>query len=307
MQTCKSVIPGSLYIFFFLYGYSAFGQTVPIILKGTIRDALSDERVPFASISFMKSGNGKLTDSAGNFAFRFDKWPSDTLVVSYVGYKDYKIFIGPDAMVRATDHTVNLVINMDRGKTVSEVTIRRKIDRGYLMWKRIVKHKPQNDRYRFKNFTYELYNKMELDINRINKEKMQNKGLLKPFGFVFDNIDTSEGQPFLPVFLTESISDYYYQKKPFLTREIIKGTKSEGVDNESVSKLLGGTDANVNVYANFIPVFDKKFVSPISDNGDNYYHYTVLDSQMVSPPPHPHEFCTQTKGREYIPGRLLGT
>ncbi len=252
------------------------------VIRGYIKDALSDERVPFASINFIKSGAGKLSDSAGNFAFRFDEWPTDTLLVTYVGYKDFKLFIDTAYIHRAINNEIDLVVNMDRGKIVSEVIVKRKIDRGYLMWKRIVKHKKQNDRYRFNNFTYELYNKMELDLNRINKEKMQQMKLLRPFGFVFNNVDTSEGPPFLPVFLTETISDYYYQKSPFKTREIIKGSKSEGVNNESVSKLLGGTDANVNVYANFIPVFDKQFVSPISDNGDGYYQYKVLDSQMVS-------------------------
>ena len=54
-----------------------------------------------------------------------------------------------------------------------------------------------------------------------------------------------------------------------------------GVNNESVAKFLGGMDQNVNFYSNFIPVFDKEFVSPISDNGDAYYRYKVLDSQFV--------------------------
>lgn len=252
------------------------------IIKGYIKDALSDERVPFASISFVHSGNGKLSDSAGNFIFHFDEWPQDTLVVTYVGYKDYKLFIDTALVHRAVHNQLDIVINMDRGKIVAEVVVKRKIDRGYLMWKRIVKHKKENDRYRFNNFAYELYNKMELDLNRINKDKMKQMGLLRPFSFVFNNVDTSEGPPFLPVFLTETISDYYCQKSPFKTREIIKGSKTEGVDNESISKLLGGTDANVNIYANFIPVFDKQFISPISDNGDGYYHYTVLDSQFVN-------------------------
>ena len=41
-------------------------------------------------------------------------------------------------------------------------------------------------------------------------------------------------------------------------------------------------DQNVNFYSNFIPVFDKEFISPISDNGDAYYRYKVLDSQFVN-------------------------
>ncbi|MFM2361660.1 MAG: hypothetical protein RLZZ316_562 [Bacteroidota bacterium] len=252
------------------------------VVKGYIKDALSDERIPFASIQFIKSSGGKLSDSAGNFIFRFSDWPGDTLLVSYVGYKDYKVFIGGDFLKRAVGNEIELVIGLDRGKLTSEAIVRKKIDRGLLMWKRIVKRKKFNDRYRFDNFAYELYNKLELDLNRINKDKMKQMGLLKPFGFILDNVDSTEAAPFLPVFLTETISDYFYQKSPYRTKEIIKGSKTQGVNNESASKLLGGTDQNVNVYANFIPVFDKQFVSPLSDNGDAYYNYKVLDSQFVN-------------------------
>ncbi len=41
-------------------------------------------------------------------------------------------------------------------------------------------------------------------------------------------------------------------------------------------------DQNVNVYNNFVPVFDKQFVSPASDNGDLYYNYRVIDTQQVN-------------------------
>ena len=41
------------------------------VLKGTIKDQHSGEQVPFASVSFKKSGIGKLADSSGSFVFRF--------------------------------------------------------------------------------------------------------------------------------------------------------------------------------------------------------------------------------------------
>jgi hypothetical protein len=65
-------------------------------------------------------------------------------------------------------------------------------------------------------------------------------------------------------------------------REVFKAVKTVGVKNESAAKLLGGMDQVVNVYNNFIPVFDQSFVSPISDNGDAYYNYKILDTQYVS-------------------------
>jgi hypothetical protein len=263
--------------------FSLKGHSQSKVITGYIKDGLSDERIPFASIDFVHAKSGKLSDSSGTFTFYLDAWPTDTLEVTYVGYKDYKLFLNPEYIRQNAIHdTLFLVIPLDRGKYETAVVIKRKIDRGLLMWKRIVKRKPYNDRYRFDNYSYELYNKLELDFNRINKERLKEIKLLRPFGFILENADTSNGTTFLPVFLTETISDYYAQKSPFKSREIIKASKTLGVKNESVTKFLGGTDQNVNIYANFIPVFDKQFVSPLSDNGDAYYRYKVLDTQYVN-------------------------
>ncbi len=258
-----------------------FGQTK--LLKGTIKDAHSDERIPFASISFKGSSAGRLSDSAGNFAFRFDHWPSDTLVVTYVGYQDFLLPLDSSFFSRERNNIIDININLERGKFTSEVVVKRKIDRGLLMWKRIVRRKPFNDRYRFNNFSYELYNKLEVDIKNLKKEKWSRLPFVRNFNFVFNNIDTTEeGAPFLPVYLTEALSDYYYQKNPKRRREVFKATKTIGVSNESALQFIGGMESNINFYSNFIPVFDKQFVSPLSDNGDNYYRYRVLDSQFVN-------------------------
>ncbi len=266
-----------IFSLFILIGNHATSQSK--LIRGIIKDQHSDERIPFASIHFIKSGSGKLADSSGAFAFRFDQWPEDTLEITYVGYKDYKFHIDPSQI---KGDSINLVVSMERGKYAAEVIVKRKIDRGFLMWKRIVKRKPMNDRYRFSNFSYELYNKLELDLKNLNKEKLGEIKLLRPFKFLLNNVDTTEGFPFLPVYLTEAISDYYYQKNPLKRREVFKAIKTIGVNNESVAKLLGGMDQNVNFYSNFIPVFDKLFVSPISDNGDTYYNYKVTDTQYVA-------------------------
>jgi hypothetical protein len=266
-----------LLAFFFCFGF--ISSSAQKVLKGIVKDRHSDEPVPFASVQFKKSGTGRLADSSGAFIFTFQNWPKDTLLVTSVGYQDYELFIGPDS--RSSD-TLSLLIKMEPGKFNIGVVVTRKVNRGLQMWKRIVKNKPKNDRYRFNNFSYELYNKLELDFKNVNKEKLGNVKLLKPFNFILDNIDTSAGSTFLPVYLTEAISDYYFQKNPVKRREIFKAVKTIGVKNESASKLLGGMDQNVNFYNNFIPVFDKKFVSPISDDGDAYYNYKVADTQYVA-------------------------
>ena len=247
------------------------------ILAGVVKDSHSEERIPFASLSFKNTTIGKLSDSSGAFAFYFNQWPSDTLVITCVGYQPFTFIINKEK------DSISASIAMERGTFNEGVRVRVKVNKGLLLWTKIVKNKPDNDRYRFDNFSYELYNKLELDLKNINFEKFGRFKPLKPISdLINQNIDTAEGLKYLPSYLTEALSDYYYQKKPLKRREIIKAANTNGIKNESVTKLLGGMDQVVNVYNNFIPVMDKQFVSPISDNGDYYYNYRVVDTQFVN-------------------------
>lgn len=268
------------------------------VLMGTVKDAHSDEIIPFASVSFLKNKAGLLTDSSGQFLFRFEKWPQDSLEITYVGYQAYYYPLSDTI----SEDTIRLTFALERA-SIGAVVVKSKFNRGLSVWRRIVKNKPRNDRYRFANFSYELYNKLELDLNNINKDKLKKGLFTKPVGFIFDNVDTTEEKPFLPVYLTESISDYFYQKSPKRYREVFKASKTIGIENQSLAEKLGGMDQNVNVYNNFIPVFDKQFVSPASDNGDAYYEYRVTDTQYVAGKRYYHlVFSPKRKGENTFEG-----
>jgi hypothetical protein len=247
------------------------------IISGLIRDYHSDEPIPFASVVFKGSTTGALTDSAGRFAFFLNHWPSDTLEVTCVGYQPYHIYVDP-----AKD-SITALVSMERGTFNEGVKVKVRVNKGLLVWRKIVKHKEQNDRYRFDNFSYELYNKLEVDLRRVNFKGLSRLRPIRPVAdLISSSIDSTEVPPILPTYLTEALSDYYYQKKPVKRREVIKAANTNGVKNESIVKFLGGMDQNVDIYDNFIPVFDKQFVSPASDNGDAYYNYRVADTQFIS-------------------------
>lgn len=259
-------------IFFF---HPVFSQTK--FIRGSVRDAHSEEPVPFASVIFLHTTTGNLTDSSGLFFFRFAKWPADTLLITCVGYQPLLLPIDQGRDTILTD------LLMERGTFNEGVSVKVKVNKGLLLWRKIVQHKPDNDRYRFSNFSYELYNKLELDIKNVNFGKITRFKPLRPVGdLINQHMDTAAGAKILPTYLTEVISDYYYQKKPLKRREVIRAANTNGINNESLIKFLGGMDQNVNVYNNFIPVFNKEFVSPASDNGDLYYNYRVIDTQQVS-------------------------
>jgi hypothetical protein len=248
------------------------------VIIGFARDEHSSEPVPFASVRFRVAQTGALADSSGQFRLFAPVHSRDTLEITSVGYQDYILPVDLSAM---TGDTLRVNAYMIRGKFTAAVTLRVKVNRAHILWKRIIAHKPMNDRYRFNNFSYQLYNKLELDLKNINKEKLAQMKVLKPFSFIFENVDTAEGASFLPAYLTEAISDYYYQKDPVKRREVFEAVNTVGIKNESVSRLLGGMDQNVNFYDNYIPVFDKQFISPIADNSEDYYSYKIADTQHL--------------------------
>ncbi len=248
-----------------------------LTLAGVIKDSHSEEPVPFASVSFKNSTVGKLADSAGTFVFHLSHLPSDTLVITSVGYQPFYLAIAHNK------DSLYAEILMERGTFTNGVMVRSKVNKGLFVWRKIVEHKPLNNRYRFTNFSYELYNKLELDLKHVNFDKLGKLKPLRPITTLINqNIDTSEGLRYLPAYLTEVLSDYYFQKSPEKRREVIKAVNTNGVKNESAVKFLGGMDQVVNVYNNFIPVFDRELVSPISDNGDYYYNYSVVDTQVIN-------------------------
>lgn len=247
-------------------------------LSGTIIDAETKEPIPYASVYLKKSGYGSITDSAGNFHFLIPENTADTLNVSYIGYELFNLPIH----LPLTEN--NLSIQLKRQGLKNEVVIKAKtISRGLYLWRKIMSKKDFYNRYKLDNFGYEAYNKLEIDLKNFNVDKTKKFFLLKPYSFIFDNIDsTSEEAPFLPAYLLETISDYAYQRNPKKFFEQIKASNTKGFKNESISKFIGVTDQNVNISSNFINVMDKDFISPFNDNADKFYNFWVPDTQVVN-------------------------
>ncbi|MBS1666400.1 MAG: carboxypeptidase-like regulatory domain-containing protein [Bacteroidetes bacterium] len=257
----------------------SFAQAQVKVIKGRVKDGHTDEFLPFASVVFKNSSIGKITDSSGTFRFVLSKWPSDSLIITSAGYKPLVLVIPPNK------DTLEVLASLEAGNAAVAVvvTAKQRHSRGWYLWKKVVAHRDQNNIFRNDNFTYLVYNKLELDVNNFSRQKIEKSRLLKPFRFIGNHVDTvSEDKPILPSFFSETLSKYYFQKEPHRTREIIIANKVSGVKNEGITKYLGGLYQNIIIYANFIPVFDKEFISPISSNGDSYYDYQLTDTQRVA-------------------------
>jgi len=247
------------------------------LVRGKVINYFTNEVIPFASVHWKKATTGGITDSAGHFTIRKTNFENDTIVLSYIGYEDvYHAY-------NSKKDTGELILSLNLLKLANTVEVKTKFSKGLRWWRAIVAHKKENNPYQFNNYSYELYNKLELDVNNIKRSSFENDKLLKPFAFVLNNIDSiSEATPFLPIFLTESISDYYYSTDPYRVREEIKAVQTNGIKNETVMQFLGGVSQKINVYEDYLNVFNKEFISPLSAVGDKYYHYKGADTQMIN-------------------------
>ncbi len=244
-------------------------------VSGQVVDIETGEGLSFVNVIFQNSTVGTITDLDGYYNIE-TSYPTDTLVASFVGYDVMKM-----PVVKQTKQKINF--NMKSSTFEMEaVVVKPGENPAHPILRNIIANKDNNNKEKLNYYQYEVYNKVQFDINNIT-EKFENRKVFKPFKFVFDNIDTSEvnGKRYLPTFITESLSDVYYRKRPKSQKEYIKATQASGVDNESVGQFLGDMYQNINIYDNFILIIGKSFVSPIANFGKQYYKYYLEDSTHI--------------------------
>ncbi len=267
---------------YFIIGlfYNSFSQKK--IIYGVVIDKRSKDPIVFGSVFLKKNGSGSNTDVDGNFLFQINKNITfDTIIVKNVGYTPLLVPID----LTADTTFVELPISVLPVYAKATVTVSAKYNRNLWFWHKIMKKKPFNDPNELVNYSATIYNKLQLDINNIKKNGLLKKsGLFKPFDFIFNFIQSdSTRQNYLPIFLTETISDFYYQRNPFKTREVIKASKTNGIKNETIIQLIGTSVINkVNIYANNIFILGKSFIGPFSTHADNFYHFKLGDTQYVA-------------------------
>ncbi|UCG28945.1 MAG: carboxypeptidase-like regulatory domain-containing protein [Bacteroidales bacterium] len=252
----------------------ANGQITKI--RGEVTDAQTGEVLPFVNISFTGKPIGTITDFNGEYYLETDD-PADSIRISYLGYRTQY-----HGVHKHIFQTINIQLQPDQFR-IDEVVVHRGENPAHPILRNIIANKVRNNPLNLNSFHYETYNKIQIDVNNVD-EDFREQPVLKPFQFVFDHMDTSAitGKSYLPVMLSEAISDYYYTRDPKNEKEIIRASKVSGIDNESLSQVTGNIFQDLNIYDNFLKVFNQGFISPIADFGLFYYKYYLVDSAYLN-------------------------
>jgi ferritin len=241
-------------------------------IRGKVIDKETNEPLPFVNISLAGTSIGTITDFNGDFFLETRAQP-EQIVASYMGYITQAIAV-------STGNYQELEIQMQAENIeLEEIVVNPGENPAHPILRNIIANKKINDPTRISHYQYEIYNKMELDINNITEEYKKQR-MFRQFQFIFDYIDTSAitGKTFLPVFIVESLSDYYYQKNPRKKKEVIKANNISGIDGDKVSEFTGQMYLDFNIYDNFVPIMGLDMVSPVANFGLMYYKYYLIDS-----------------------------
>ena len=246
-------------------------------ISGKVYDSKTKEPLPFVNIIIKGTSAGSTSDFDGNYLIKTSQ-KGDSLVASYIGYRRFAIALRP-----GINQTINAPLELlEEGITLSEVIINPGENPAHRIIKAAIDKKEVNNKRKLSGYEYESYNKIEFDLNNI-PPKMKDTKALKPIKFIFDNVDSSNSaeKPFLPIFMIETLSDFYFRDNPKQKKEIIKASKITGFENQSVSQVMGDMYQNINVYDNDILVFGKNFKSPICDNAIFNYKFYLEDSLYI--------------------------
>lgn len=265
-----------LLVFFFVLGLCETSISQEIIVRGKVTDAETGEGMPLVNIVIKATGKGTTTDFDGNYILRLTT-RTDSILAFYFGYLN---------KMKPIDNWVSQTMDFQLKPDVSlleEVTVFSGENPAFKFIRKVVENKERNDKRNLSYYHCETYNRHELSIDNLS-EKFRNKKIMRKIVQIYDSLKIiagDDGKPILPVFVSETISDFYYRTKPEKTKEEIKALKVTGVgfdEGSFVSQLLGSTFQEYNFYRNTLPILGKDFVSPIADGWDGFYKYELADS-----------------------------
>ena len=261
--------------------FFAFTNTISAQTKvsGIVVDN-SNQPVPYANVVFKGSKTGVVSNEDGRFYIESPENYS-ALVVSFVGFPDKEVKL-PSLV------NYNFKVVLKEGNSLKEVKIfagktSKKNNPALDILRKIWERRRKNGLKMFKKYQYDKYEKVEFDMNTIDSAFMKSK-IFKGMEFIFKNIDTSRvtGKTYLPIFINESLTEFYGDNETKKTKEILKANKNSGIGNgDGVNVFIKDLYNDFDIYDNYLNLFDKSFTSPLSRTGIDVYNYVLADTAFI--------------------------
>ena len=253
-----------------------------ISVSGIIRDSLTTEGLPYATVIVEGTGKAVVADSRGIFEAEV---PADArlLVASYTGYCKKTVPIP-----RPSLNIYDIYLSPERTQLDEVVVTKSKYSKknnpavDFAERLRRTRHLA-DPRLRHPYYSYDKYERISVGLNDFDTVPARN-ALLRRWPFLIEHVDTSEvsGKPVLKVSLKERASRVSHRRSPQSEKEIVRAFRSEGIDEiagqENVQKVLNDVLREVDLYDDDIAILRNRFVSPLSRIAPDFYRFYLVDT-----------------------------
>lgn len=287
-----------LLLFFLFISFLTYGQG---IVKGRVINDKTREPLAFVSIVVKNFRGGTTSDIDGHFSIIVPDTVA-TLIFSYVGFQGRSVTINKGSSFL----TVKL---KERSTELQEVVVRPSDNPALKIIRHAIENKSLNDPDNLSSYVYNSYNKLYstlVDADSLERKFNEKKDSIKSKK---DAQDTARFFKFIRdnhLFIHESYTEKKYVR-PNFNKEVVLGNHLSGIKDPFFAFLA--TDLQpFSFYKDFISLFGKDYVNPISKGSITKYDFILQDTLyhnndsifVIAFEPLPGKVFDALKGQLYI-------
>lgn len=256
------------------------GQTIYTI-SGRVTDAATGEGIPFASIAVKGLTNGTTSDADGRYKLQ-SKQLADSIQVLSLGYQTRTY-----PLTGATTQVIDAQLIATATKLQEVKVYAKGGDPAYRVIRETVRRRDQFNPAQLSAYQYDSYTKIEGYINNFGQKRKKNRrpGPINRLLGKLPSITDENGLPAVPVFISETFSNFFARSKPEKVKEKVLKSRVTGVgisDGGLIAQLTGASFQQYNFYRNSIYLFLKDIPSPIGAQWETVYTFRLKDTVAVN-------------------------
>ncbi len=236
--------------------FSSFAQ-----ITGKITDT-NKEPISFVSVYLDKSITGTTSNDSGNYELNIKKTGDYVIVFQFLGYKTVK----KNLSIQSFPYTLNVSLE-DEEILLDEFSITTNENPANIIIRKTIESKEINTN-KFEEFTSNFYSRGLFKVKNAPKKIFRQS--LGDLGGGLDSTRTGI------IYLSETVSEITFQKKPRKFKEKIIASKVSGSDN-GIS-FNRAEEVNFDFYRNAVLVAENNLVSPIADGAFSFYTFKLEGS-----------------------------
>lgn len=239
------------------------------LIVGQILDAGNQQPIAGVNVFFKNTTIGMKSDAEGYFMLR-TAGNETTVVFSCIGYQKQELQLKKGQSVGTQIELKESVSQL------GELMVLPGINPALDLMKRVRAARVRNNVRASSAYSARINEQKVVMLSKLSSGSMSDKLFSQ---FARSIINPADSSKMIPLFMTENDFSVRDRKITDETKNIFK---SDPRFEHFLQQLTGGITADLNFYQHTVTIFDKEFISPLSDVANGFYNFYLADS-IASP------------------------